>query len=45
MGEAARQKMIEEFDREKVAAAYLEEIHAAMEEPKEDSGKKGNSET
>ena len=45
MGEAARQKMIEEFDREKVAAAYLEEIHAAMEEPKEDGGKKGNSET
>ncbi len=30
MGEAARQKMIEEFDREKVAAAYLEEIHAAI---------------
>ena len=45
MGEAARQKMIEEFDREKVAAAYLEEIHAAMEEPKKDGGKKGNSET
>ena len=45
MGEAARQKMIEEFDREKVAAAYLEEIHAAMEESKEDGGKKGNSET
>ncbi len=30
MGEAARQKMIEEFDREKVAATYLEEIHSAM---------------
>lgn len=31
MGEAARQKMIEEFDRDKVAAAYLEEIHAAIQ--------------
>lgn len=30
MGEAARQKMVEEFDREKVAAAYLEEIETAM---------------
>ncbi len=30
MGAAARQKMVEEFDREQVAAAYLEEIHRAI---------------
>jgi hypothetical protein len=30
MGRAGRQKMEEEFDREKVAAAYLEEIEKAI---------------
>ena len=30
MGTAAREKMVEEFDREKVVSAYLEEIHQAV---------------